>query len=178
MAISIVGVVRDAKQRELREPAARRFYTPYLQHSENDPIETMNFEVRTRISPSAIIEPVRRQIRMVRSESADLGFEYCRRFDWRHSGAGKTHREVVELLWRYSAFAGRDRTLWGDVLRHGAADDGDRDSHGLGRGEIDGHRNGSSRDVASSRHWFTGRHVRFAARSPAIHEESVRIVRF
>jgi predicted permease len=60
IAFTIVGVVRDAKQNKLREPIPRRFYLAYLQHT--DEIEAINFEVRTRIDPSALAESVRRTI--------------------------------------------------------------------------------------------------------------------
>ncbi|MBV9302371.1 MAG: ABC transporter permease [Acidobacteriaceae bacterium] len=62
-AVSIVGVVRDAKQRDLREPVPRRFYKAYLQH--RDEIETMNFEIRTRIESSALSNSVRGAIKNV-----------------------------------------------------------------------------------------------------------------
>ncbi len=52
IAITIVGVVRDAKERELRQPTARRFYTAYLQHRETDPIEDIVFELRTSMPPA------------------------------------------------------------------------------------------------------------------------------
>ncbi|MBV9613762.1 MAG: ABC transporter permease, partial [Acidobacteriaceae bacterium] len=46
VAYTIVGVVRNAKQRDLRESPARRFYTAYLQHLTRDPIDIINFEIR------------------------------------------------------------------------------------------------------------------------------------
>ncbi len=63
VAVMIVGVVRDAKQRDLRKPASRRFYTAYLQHRSADPIDAMNFEIRTGMPSSRIAEAVRRKIR-------------------------------------------------------------------------------------------------------------------
>lgn len=63
IAFTIVGVVRDAKQNNLREPAPRRFYTSFFQHT--DEITAINFEIRTRMEPSAVAEAVRRTINSV-----------------------------------------------------------------------------------------------------------------
>jgi predicted permease len=52
--LTIVGVVRDAKQRNLREPAVRRFYTSYFQHKNDDPIDGMRLEIRTQLSAESI----------------------------------------------------------------------------------------------------------------------------
>ena len=65
IAITIVGVVRDVKQNHLRQPAARRFYIPFLQHRPTDPISALNLEVRTRVKSSAMLESVRRAIKSV-----------------------------------------------------------------------------------------------------------------
>jgi predicted permease len=58
---TIVGIVQDAKQRDLREPAARRFYTAYFQHENDDPIDSMRLEVRTQLPA----ETIRRVIKSV-----------------------------------------------------------------------------------------------------------------
>lgn len=60
-AFAIVGVVRDVKESELREPKPRRFYVAFLQHKEE--IDVINFEIRTRVEPSAIAESVRREFK-------------------------------------------------------------------------------------------------------------------
>ncbi len=60
-ALAIVGVVRDVKERELREPTPRRLYQAFLQHT--DEISVINFEIRTQIEPSAISESVRREFK-------------------------------------------------------------------------------------------------------------------
>jgi ABC-type antimicrobial peptide transport system permease subunit len=65
VAFTIVGVVRDVKQSELREAAPRRFYTPYLQHRDVDPIDAINFEIRTSASAGNITEAIRRTIAAV-----------------------------------------------------------------------------------------------------------------
>jgi predicted permease len=62
VAFTIVGVVRDVKQSELREATPRRFYTPYLQHRDADPIDGINFEMRTSAGPGNITQGVRRTI--------------------------------------------------------------------------------------------------------------------
>lgn len=59
---TIIGVVHDMKERQLREPAARRFYTSYFQHQANDPVEAMNFEIRTGTRSAAIVGAVRRSL--------------------------------------------------------------------------------------------------------------------
>jgi predicted permease len=63
VAITIVGVVRDIKQSQLRQPVPRRFYTPLLQHQPDDPVGALNLEVRTRTSSTALLEPLRRAIK-------------------------------------------------------------------------------------------------------------------
>jgi len=50
------------KQSELREATPRRFYTPYLQHRDADPIDGINFEMRTSAGPGNITQGVRRTI--------------------------------------------------------------------------------------------------------------------
>lgn len=65
VAITIVGVVRDVKQNQLRQPAPRRYYTPLLQHQPDDPIGALNLEIRTRANSAAILNPVRRAIKSV-----------------------------------------------------------------------------------------------------------------
>ncbi|MBV9403768.1 MAG: ABC transporter permease, partial [Acidobacteriaceae bacterium] len=59
VAFTIVGVVRDAKERDLRAVTARRFYTAYLQHLAKDPIDATNFEIRTRTAPAVLKSQVR-----------------------------------------------------------------------------------------------------------------------
>ena len=63
VAFTIVGVVRDAKQQDLREATPRRFYTAYLQHRDKDPIDAINFEIRTSPGAGNIAETVRRTIK-------------------------------------------------------------------------------------------------------------------
>ncbi len=59
--MTIVGVVGDAKQNSLREPAARRFYSQFML-SERDPIGSMRLEFRARGSKSQAEALIRRQI--------------------------------------------------------------------------------------------------------------------
>jgi predicted permease len=59
--MTIVGVVRDAKQNNLREPAARRFYSQFML-SKGDPIGSMRLEVRAHGTVSQAEELIRRQI--------------------------------------------------------------------------------------------------------------------
>jgi predicted permease len=65
VAFTIVGVVRDVRQSELREATPRRFYTAYVQHRDVDPIDAINFEIRTRAGAGNITEAVRRIITAV-----------------------------------------------------------------------------------------------------------------
>jgi predicted permease len=61
--MTIVGVVGDAKQSELREPAARRFYTPYSQFSfGGDPLGGLRFEIRTQANAGTMESAVRQAI--------------------------------------------------------------------------------------------------------------------
>ncbi len=59
--MSIVGVVRDAKQNNLRQPAARRLYSQFML-STRDPIGSMRLEFRVRGATSQTEEMIRRQI--------------------------------------------------------------------------------------------------------------------
>jgi ABC-type antimicrobial peptide transport system permease subunit len=52
--MTIIGIVGDAKQNGLREPAARRLYTPYTQVTEGDSLSGLRLEVRTRANDPAI----------------------------------------------------------------------------------------------------------------------------
>lgn len=64
--MTIVGVVRDAKQNSLREPAARRFYSQFIL-SQRDPIGSMRVELRTYGATSQAEQLIRRQIGSVDS---------------------------------------------------------------------------------------------------------------
>jgi len=55
----IVGVVKDAKYSDLRQPAPPVFYTPWAQ---DESVSSMHLYVRTGIAPEAAIEPIRRQV--------------------------------------------------------------------------------------------------------------------
>jgi len=63
--MTIVGVVGDAKQRDLREPAARRLYTAYLQSREDDPLGGLRFEIRVQANLGAMETAVRQAIHKV-----------------------------------------------------------------------------------------------------------------
>ena len=58
--IEIVGVVRDVRDHELREPAQRRFYRPIFQKM--DQIAAFNFEVRAAGDKSAVTDSLRRTV--------------------------------------------------------------------------------------------------------------------
>ncbi len=60
VAYTIVGVVGDAKQSDLRLPTERRFYVPYLQRP--GAVSFVNFEIRTYTPSERIIPAVRRTI--------------------------------------------------------------------------------------------------------------------
>jgi predicted permease len=57
---TIIGVVQDVKQRQLRETAARRLYTAFFQHQPDDPIDAINFEIRTGTRSALFTDAVRR----------------------------------------------------------------------------------------------------------------------
>jgi predicted permease len=59
--IEIVGLVKDIKQRSLRDAPPRIVYVPILQ----DPTDTMTLHVRTGITPSAVASAIRRQLRSI-----------------------------------------------------------------------------------------------------------------
>ena len=56
--MTIVGVVGDAKERDLRQPMHRGFYESYLQRQE--PISFVNFEIRTYTPSEHVAAAVRR----------------------------------------------------------------------------------------------------------------------
>lgn len=58
--IEIVGVVRDVKDHDLREPAQKRFYRPIFQRM--DQVSAFNFEVRAAGDPSAVADSLRRTV--------------------------------------------------------------------------------------------------------------------
>jgi predicted lysophospholipase L1 biosynthesis ABC-type transport system permease subunit len=55
--LEIVGIVRDAKYNDLREPAPPTMYVPYLQNAGS--VGSANFEVRTAGDPSGAIGGIR-----------------------------------------------------------------------------------------------------------------------
>jgi predicted permease len=57
---TVVGVVRDMKERDLRGKAERRFYLPLLQS--DDRISAFNFEIRTRGDAALVAPAVRREM--------------------------------------------------------------------------------------------------------------------
>jgi predicted permease len=61
---AVVGVVRDAKQNKLRDPAARRFYTPFA-FSKDDPIASLRLELRSQTSMEQTKELIGRQVKNV-----------------------------------------------------------------------------------------------------------------
>ena len=66
VGLTIIGVVRDAKQSDLREQTPRRFYTPLAQHKGgDDPISVINFELRTSLASANVESAVRRTIQAV-----------------------------------------------------------------------------------------------------------------
>jgi predicted permease len=57
---TIVGVVKDNKQRDLKGKTERRFYIPLLQTT--DAIATFNFSIRTRADSASMIPAIRREL--------------------------------------------------------------------------------------------------------------------
>jgi predicted permease len=70
---TVVGVVRDMKERSLKSKTERRFYGPLFQS--DDTFKTLNFEIRTRVDAVSMIAAIRREIqsfdRSVRVSSVD-----------------------------------------------------------------------------------------------------------
>jgi predicted permease len=58
---TIVGVVKDMKEGSLKGETRRRFYGPFLQTT--DPIDALNFEIRTRGAATSMITEIQRQTR-------------------------------------------------------------------------------------------------------------------
>jgi predicted permease len=75
VALTIVGVVRNAKQSDLREATPRRFYSALYQHREKDPVAVVNFEIRTSAGAGNIHEAVRRAVQAVNPDLPILHIE-------------------------------------------------------------------------------------------------------
>jgi predicted permease len=58
---TVIGVVKDMRERNLKSDTERRFYGPLSQST--DPIQTLNFEIRTRSPAAPMIAAIRREIR-------------------------------------------------------------------------------------------------------------------
>jgi predicted permease len=65
VAFTIVGVVRDVKQSDLRKPTPRRYYTSFYQHIGTDPLAIVNFEIRTRTGAGNVTRGIRQAIQAV-----------------------------------------------------------------------------------------------------------------
>lgn len=62
--VTVVGLVRDAKQNNLRDPAARRFYSQFVS-SKDDPIGSMRLELRGQTAAGLSENLIRQRIRNV-----------------------------------------------------------------------------------------------------------------
>jgi len=60
VTLTIVGVVEDAKEQDLRKVTPRRFYFASLQKTE--PVSFVNYEIRTRAASAPVAEGVRRTV--------------------------------------------------------------------------------------------------------------------
>jgi ABC-type antimicrobial peptide transport system permease subunit len=60
LALEIVGVVKDARDHDLRETPVRRFYVSYFQPI--DGITTANFEIRAAGNPAAVEALLRQEV--------------------------------------------------------------------------------------------------------------------
>jgi predicted permease len=56
---TVIGVVKDMKQGNLKSATERRFYGPLFQTT--DPIQTLNFEIKTRASAGSMVAAIRRE---------------------------------------------------------------------------------------------------------------------
>ena len=63
LALEIVGVVKDARDHDFREPPVRRFYVSYFQPI--DGITTANFEIRVAGNPAAVEALLRKEVQAV-----------------------------------------------------------------------------------------------------------------
>jgi predicted permease len=67
--LEIVGVVRDIKYNDLREPPPPTMYVPYAQ----GPIGSMAYEIRTAADPAAVMGSIRDAVRQVDSNVPVMG---------------------------------------------------------------------------------------------------------
>ena len=59
--MQVVGVVRDSKRQDLRQPAPRMLYLPFLQYHQ----PYMTLEIRTAVDPNAVASGVRQAFREI-----------------------------------------------------------------------------------------------------------------
>jgi predicted permease len=62
---TIIGVVGTAKQNNLREPAGRRIYTPYLQSADSEPTTALHYEIRANSNSGSLETAIRQAVRQV-----------------------------------------------------------------------------------------------------------------
>ncbi len=74
--MTIIGIVGMAKSRDLREPAARRLYTPYLQSGSDDELGGLRFEIRTPANPATIQTAVRQAAQKVDRSLLDPSLDW------------------------------------------------------------------------------------------------------
>jgi predicted permease len=73
LTLEIVGVVKDARDHDFREPPVRRFYVSYFQPI--DGITTANFEIRVAGNPAAVEALVRKEVQAVNHNLPILGIK-------------------------------------------------------------------------------------------------------
>ena len=78
-AMTIVGVVGTAKENTLREPAARRLYTPYLQsRTSDDPPTGLRYEIRTLANAGMVETEIRRKLHKIDGSLRDPAIEWSK----------------------------------------------------------------------------------------------------
>jgi predicted permease len=73
--IQIVGVCRDTRYMNLREPPPPQFFVPYVQQTE---VGGMDYEIHTRVEPGSIFPQLRRVVQQI---DPDLPLAYVRTQD-------------------------------------------------------------------------------------------------
>ncbi len=127
----IVGVVADVQEHDLRGIVRPRFYGNYAH-----PIGTLSapaMVVSAAGDPVGVVETVRRAIADMDSAIPVLNIRTLNQQLDRGTIVQRLTADLAACFGGLALADGGDRSLRRDVVFHGAADSGDRDSHGAGR---------------------------------------------
>jgi predicted permease len=152
----VVGVVRDSRYINLREPDTRLVYLARLQAL--DQLGRLTLAVRGEGPPTNLVNAVRNELRAIGRGHSGHRYRYPQRTDRSIAVARATGGDALAFLRSGRATAGRHGAVRCDGLQRGATPARDRHPHGPGRATWQRHRDGAERSCARSvyrrRDWF------------------------